>query len=254
MTTNLNCIYSHRNMKNYLRDNIPNKILYDLYQELSSHGAFGDISEAFIFDRIFAVVERLKNDSTPEIDFEDRHFNRTWDRIAMKGSVQHCRTVCCVYCLAWAALVMEEKKDDRTHAAIIAVERFFKSYDYFILTKQYLGEMYKDKGNIVYCAGDYIEQQNIGTQNNFYGNNPTSQEDDSIVKELLPVFFNNEEEVQKYLSAIKGQSGKAIAELSRQLVDKGVIAKEMSRKILYDILVKNNLYPNSLSNWNQLMK
>lgn len=100
---------------------------------------------------------------------------------------------------------------------------------------------------------EHIETQIINI--NMPSASPGKQEDvnDAIVTDLMPIFSNNKEEVQKFISAIQGQSNRAIVNLVKQLIEKGVIAQSMSRKPLCEALMKHNLYSNSLPNWNQLM-
>ncbi len=107
---------------------------------------------------------------------------------------------------------------------------------------------------------EHIEHFHAPTDNSTdNSSNPTQVNNtlvaqESLINDLMPIFNNKEEEVQKFISAIKGQSGRAIANLAKLLVDGGVISQRMSRKPLFEILQKHNLYTNTQSNWNQLMK
>lgn len=107
---------------------------------------------------------------------------------------------------------------------------------------------------------EHIEHFHAPTDNSTdNSSNPTQVNNtlvaqESLINDLMPIFNNKEEEVQKFISAIKGQSGRAIANLAKLLVDGGVISQRMSRKPLFEILQKHNLYTHTQSNWNQLMK
>lgn len=121
-----------------------------------------------------------------------------------------------------------------------------------VLPPLFFNIMSDDKPTII-VYGNYIQEQNIETQNNYYGKKAPEQEemDDSIVKELMPVFFNKEDAARQFLQEIQGREGKGVVKLVKELVKKGAIIEELSHKYLYDILTRHGLYSFSLTNWNK---
>lgn len=72
-----------------------------------------------------------------------------------------------------------------------------------------------------------------------------------LVDDLMPVFMNRREEVERYLKAIMGAKQNDITRITKQLVVARIISEEFSHKYLYDILYKHKIYTCSLSNWNK---
>lgn len=76
----------------------------------------------------------------------------------------------------------------------------------------------------------------------------------TIEEDLMPIFGNDREEIEKFLCSIKGLKQSQITKLVNQLVIRGVISKEMKNKPLYDVLRKHDIYTYSSQNWNDQVK
>lgn len=136
--------------------------------------------------------------------------------------------------------------------------------------------MKEERNNRVFhIAGNYIESQvfhiNGGTNyintlddvkeqedgsNSQSGKEETDNDteiDKELKDELMPVFYNNEENVMKFLGLIKGMKPGDITDLVNKWVEEKLISDYgYSRKgTLWGILSKANLYSKSLQNWNR---
>lgn len=77
-----------------------------------------------------------------------------------------------------------------------------------------------------------------------------------LVAELMPIFFNNEEDVRQFLKEIRGMEPQDITDLvNRWVDDKRISDYGNSRKgVLWGILHKAGLYTRSKTNWNGRVK
>lgn len=108
----------------------------------------------------------------------------------------------------------------------------------------------------------YIERQEIIVQAGaaFYnGPKPEDEvqgqeEDETIVDELLPLFYGEGGEVTKFLRRIRGADGKSVTGLVNTLVKARIISSESCYKPLYNILHKHHLYEKTYSNWADQVK
>ena len=82
----------------------------------------------------------------------------------------------------------------------------------------------------------------------------TKQED--LVEKLMPIFFNNEENVRRFLKEIQGMAPTVVTDIvNRWVKDKRISNYGNSRKgVLWSILHEARLYPKSKSNWNGRVK
>lgn len=81
-------------------------------------------------------------------------------------------------------------------------------------------------------------------------------DEETVVAELKPIFYNNEEDVRKFLKEIRGMATEDITDLVNRWVDEKRISNYgNSRKgLLWGILHKAKLYSKSRSNWNGRVK
>lgn len=92
------------------------------------------------------------------------------------------------------------------------------------------------------------------------GDDVDEEQDDAmqedLVKKLMPIFFNNEENVQRFLKEIRGMAPTVVTDIVNQWVkDKRISNYGNSRKgVLWSILHEAGLYPKSKSNWNGRVK
>jgi hypothetical protein len=77
-------------------------------------------------------------------------------------------------------------------------------------------------------------------------------DDDELVTNLMPIFYNNEENVSRFLKEIRGMAQENITDLvNRWVKEKRISDYGNSRKgLLWGILNKAGLYTRSKQNWN----
>jgi hypothetical protein len=77
--------------------------------------------------------------------------------------------------------------------------------------------------------------------------------DEELVKKLMPIFYNNEADVQQFLKEIQGMAQENITELvNRWVEDKRISDYGNSKKgKLWGILHDAGLYQRSKQNWNE---
>ena len=77
-------------------------------------------------------------------------------------------------------------------------------------------------------------------------------DDEELVKNLMPIFYNNEEEVLRFLKEIDGMAQEDMTDLvNRWVKEKRISDYGNSRKgVLWGILNKAGLYTRSKQNWN----
>jgi len=81
-------------------------------------------------------------------------------------------------------------------------------------------------------------------------------DEEELVTRLKPIFYNNEENVRRFLKEISGMPTEDITDLvNRWVKDKLISDYGNSRKgVLWRILNKAKLYSKSRSNWNGRVK
>jgi hypothetical protein len=90
--------------------------------------------------------------------------------------------------------------------------------------------------------------------------NPSMSDDDpqdtELIEKLKPIFYNNEENVRRFLTEIRGMSTEGITDLVNKWVNDRLISNYgNSRKgELWGILHKAKLYSKTKSNWNGRVK
>lgn len=82
----------------------------------------------------------------------------------------------------------------------------------------------------------------------------TDEKEKEIVNSLMPIFYNKEECVWKFMNKIRNAKPKQITATVNGLVEKDIISKDSCHKELWKVLHDNNLYKPTLSNWNQQIK
>ena len=77
-------------------------------------------------------------------------------------------------------------------------------------------------------------------------------DDDELVAQLRPIFYNNEADVRQFLKEIRGMAQEDITDLvNRWVKEKRISDYGNSRKgVLWGILNKAGLYTRSKTNWN----
>lgn len=80
--------------------------------------------------------------------------------------------------------------------------------------------------------------------------------DEELVKKLMPIFYNKEEDVRQFLKEIRGMAQEDITDLVNRWVDEKRISDYgNSRKgVLWGILHEAGLYTRSKPNWNGRVK
>ena len=74
-------------------------------------------------------------------------------------------------------------------------------------------------------------------------------EEQKIVRQLMPFFFFGERDVRDFLNRIRGAEPKMITSLVKKLEEETTLSEYSKTKSLYDVLHKNGLYPLSYQNW-----
>ena len=79
-----------------------------------------------------------------------------------------------------------------------------------------------------------------------------ADDDDGLVEQLRPIFYNNEADVRLFLKEIRGMAQEDITDLvNRWVKEKRISDYGNSRKgVLWGILNKAGLYTRSKTNWN----
>lgn len=80
---------------------------------------------------------------------------------------------------------------------------------------------------------------------------PAVPADDGITAQLKPIFFGDEAEVRKFLSAIQGMKPTQITAKVNELVKSKIISDKSHKHDLWNVLHNNRLYNPTESNWNQ---
>ena len=76
------------------------------------------------------------------------------------------------------------------------------------------------------------------------------EEQQKVVLEVKPFFYNDEDKARKFLGMIRGLEPPMITSLVKKLVDKDNYPDALKTKSFYDLLVKHKLYTKSYQNWN----
>ena len=76
------------------------------------------------------------------------------------------------------------------------------------------------------------------------------EEQQKVVLEVKPFFYNDEEAARKFLGMIRGLEDTMITSLVKKLVDKDNYPKALKTKSFCELLVKHKLYTKTYQNWN----
>lgn len=79
-------------------------------------------------------------------------------------------------------------------------------------------------------------------------------EDEVIVKDLLPVFKQDEDEARSFLDFARNREGTMVTKEVSRLSAEGKIDNKYAKSTLYEILKRHGIYTHSLSNWNKQVK
>lgn len=79
----------------------------------------------------------------------------------------------------------------------------------------------------------------------------TGKEENPIIEELLPIFFNVREEVEAFIRAVDGQKPTYITEKVNDLLKKEKISRAGSKGDLWAILHEYKFYKPEKSTWNK---
>ena len=71
-----------------------------------------------------------------------------------------------------------------------------------------------------------------------------------VVRQLLPFFYAGENDARDFLNRIKGLEPRMITSLVKRLIDDTILSEYSKTKRLYDVLHENGFYPLSYQNWN----
>lgn len=97
--------------------------------------------------------------------------------------------------------------------------------------------------------------EHIDKQENHYhyygGQRPeVSVEESQTVDELMPIFFNNREEVENFLVEIRSSTPVQVIAAVNSRLEKKVISDLSCHKPLWEVLNKHGYYDKTLTNWN----
>ena len=76
------------------------------------------------------------------------------------------------------------------------------------------------------------------------------EEQQKVVLEVKPFFYNDEDEARKFLGMIRGLEPPMITSLVKKLVDKDKYPEALKTKGFCELLVKHKLYTKTYQNWN----
>lgn len=76
------------------------------------------------------------------------------------------------------------------------------------------------------------------------------EEQQKVILEVKPFFYNDEDEARKFLGMIRGLEDRMITSLVKKLVDKDKYPEALKTKSFYELLVKYKLYTKCYQNWN----
>lgn len=80
------------------------------------------------------------------------------------------------------------------------------------------------------------------------------KEEAALIEQLKPIFFNEEEEAEKFLNSIQGLRPLQITQKVNDLVSERKISDVSKHRRLWQVLHDAGLYNKSESNWNQQVK
>lgn len=104
-----------------------------------------------------------------------------------------------------------------------------------------------NKGNS--NAQDYAPKKDSG-----YEAKKEEKEEAALIEQLKPIFFNEEEEAEKFLNSIQGLRPLQITQKVNDLVSERKISDVSKHRRLWQVLHDAGLYNKSESNWNQQVK
>lgn len=109
-------------------------------------------------------------------------------------------------------------------------------------------------GNSTYIENYQNSSSTDNSSNNTQVNAVMAAEHDSVAEQLLPIFKGEAEQVQQFLSAIRGAQPSQITALVNDLIKQKKIVADLRFKPLWEILNGHGLYAPSLQNWDKQIR
>ena len=112
--------------------------------------------------------------------------------------------------------------------------------------------------------GNYIEEQNITTQYNYFNRDSHTITDNSqsqtqvnavvegqkdIADELMPFFFMRRDKVESFLASARDAAPQTVTKMVNQLVAQKEIDRSMAKGDMFEIVKKGGIYKASRSTW-----
>ena len=112
-----------------------------------------------------------------------------------------------------------------------------------------------DNENVTIHAGGEVKKEDEDGNEDKNDSKEEINQSDLIVK-LMPIFYNNEEDVRQFLKEVRGMAQEDITDLvNRWVDDKRISDYGNSRKgLLWGILHEAGLYTRTKENWNGRVK
>lgn len=109
-------------------------------------------------------------------------------------------------------------------------------------------------GAVFAMPGAHVVQQAPATaQKEKHQETNMNDEQDAVVRQLLPVFFGVEKDAREFLSAIQGMTSVQITQTVKRWAAEGRISPLSKKRALWKVLHDNGVYPKSESNWNRMV-
>ena len=111
----------------------------------------------------------------------------------------------------------------------------------------------KDEGTIHSDMGNQVHEEEPCEEGDDEEEVEEAPSDEELVTKLKSIFYNNAEEVRRFLKEIHGMTPSDVTDLvNRWVKDKRISDYGNSRKgVLWSILHEAGLYPKSKTNWNR---
>lgn len=153
----------------------------------------------------------------------------------------------------------KKKKDDKPVTVHITNHnKFEKGVGAFITNLNHLTIVMDSEGNMKMDAvqAPVMPHTQVDVVPNSQEEESAGDDEEELVAELMPIFYNNEEDVRRFLKEIRGMAQEDITDLvNRWVKDQRISNYGNSRKgVLWGILHKAGLYTRSKTNWNERVK
>ena len=149
---------------------------------------------------------------------------------------------------------MREKNEKPVTVHITNNNKFEKGVGAFITNLNHLTIVMDSEGNMKVDAvqAPVMPYTQVDAAPNTEEDTADTDDDDELVAQLRPIFYNNEADVRQFLKEIRGMAQEDITDLvNRWVKEKRISDYGNSRKgVLWGILNKAGLYTRSKTNWN----